>query len=305
MVISSFNARLKEALMMTLFSSSVYSLAAQRNLPEKPLPPAPGEYADLLRLSAAPQPSHAGLDSIVFPIDKMSKGFYRALKLRAVYIDVPVDKFSVPDVGSNSSPRTRAELDYLLKLQDQRTAELVNAAQQIAGVSFNPFIHPSDSNYKYYRRNLFHIGHSMGKWFSESNFPKTADLIANVWQDQLYYMWSLKFRFNRERPNALDPNIRNLENTMWPAYPSGHATFAYTNAFLLEELFPQYKDVIHKDAYDCAHSREILGVHFPSDSEAGRILARQIINEMFKSEKFIKDFLPAQAEVRAYFNKQR
>ena len=71
---------------------------------------------------------------------------------------------------------------------------------------------------------------------------------------------------------------------MWPAYPSGHATYAYTNAFLLQELFPEYADSIYNDAYECAHSREILGVHFPSDSEAARILAGQLINKCYKAK---------------------
>jgi acid phosphatase (class A) len=241
-------------------------------------------------------------DSIVFPIEKMNKGFYRALKLRAVYIDVPVDSFKLPPFPANSSATTRRELDYLLELQEKRTPEMILQAQRIAGVSFNPFVHVSDSNYKYYRANLFHIGHSMGEWFNEKNLPKTADLIANVWQDQLYYMWSLKIKFNRARPNQLDPAIKNLEQTMWPAYPSGHATFAYTNAFLLQKLFPEASDVIMKDAYDCAHSREILGVHFPSDSEAGKILGKLLIDEMLKSKKFQIDLLAAREEIRKLRN---
>lgn len=237
------------------------------------------------------------LDSIVFPIEKMNKGFYRALKLRAVYIDAPVESFKVPPFASNSSAQTRSELDYLLKLQETRTPEMIMKARQIAGVSFNPFVHSSDSNYRYYRDNLFHIGHSIGEWFNEKNLPKTADLIANVWQDQLYYMWSFKIKFNRARPNQLEPAIKNLEQTMWPAYPSGHATFAYTNAFLLQELFPEYKEIIYKDAYECAHSREVLGVHFPSDSEAGKILGRQLVDEMLKSPKFQKDLNAAKEEI--------
>ena len=236
-------------------------------------------------------------DSIVFPVEKMNKGFYRALKLRAVYIDVPVDSFKLPPFPMNSSAETRKELDYLLELQEKRTPEMIMKAQRIAGVSFNPFVHSSDSNYKYYRANLFHIGHSMGEWFNEKNLPKTADLIANVWQDQLYYMWSFKIKYNRARPNQLEPAIKNLEQTMWPAYPSGHATFAYTNAFLLQQLFPEAKDIIMKDAYDCAHSREILGVHFPSDSEAGKVLGKLLIDEMLKTKKFQTDLFAAREEI--------
>ena len=39
-----------------------------------------------------------------------------------------------------------------------------------------------------------------------------------------------------------------------------------------------------------AHSREIIGVHYPSDSEASRMLARQLVNKLFQNEKFLKDF---------------
>ena len=84
---------------------------------------------------------------------------------------------------------------------------------------------------------------------------------------------------------------------MWPAYPSGHATFAYTNAFLLQQLFPEAKDIIMKDAYDCAHSREILGVHFPSDSEAGKVLGKLLIDEMLKTKKFQTDLFAAREEI--------
>jgi hypothetical protein len=38
-----------------------------------------------------------------------------------------------------------------------------------------------------------------------------------------------------------------------------------------------------------AHSREIIGVHYPSDSETSRVLARQLVNELFKNERFLKD----------------
>ena len=269
----------------------------------QPMPPASPEYQKISQLDPRLRASFSYLDSIKFPIERMSKGFYRALKLRAVYIDVPLEDFKIPDFPANSSLQTQAELDYLFRLQQDRTSAMIDSARNAAGVSFNPFIHSTDSTYPYYRANLFFIGRSIGDWFNEKNLPKTADLIANVWQDQLYYMWSFKIKFNRARPNALDKRIQNLEQTMWPAYPSGHATFAYTNAFLLMELMPEYSQAIYNDAVQCARSREILGVHFPSDSESGRILARQLIDKMKQSKKFIKDFSAAKEEVTGLIKK--
>jgi acid phosphatase (class A) len=114
--------------------------------------------------------------------------------------------------------------------------------------------------------------------------------MSKVWQDASYFTWSLKFRYARVRPNKIDPSIRNLEETDWEAYPSGHAANSYVNAFIYSELAPEFTDYFVKDAYDMAHSREILGVHYPSDSEASRIFARQFVNKLFQNDLFLRDF---------------
>jgi acid phosphatase (class A) len=114
--------------------------------------------------------------------------------------------------------------------------------------------------------------------------------MAHVWQDASYFIWTYKYKFLRIRPYVIEPTLDNLEETEWAAYPSGHAANSYVNAYLYSELAPEFADVFLKDAYDMAHSREILGVHYPSDSESSRLLARQLVNELFKNEKFRNDF---------------
>ncbi len=114
--------------------------------------------------------------------------------------------------------------------------------------------------------------------------------MANVWRDASYFIWSLKFKYARIRPVFIDADIKNLQETDWAAYPSGHASNSYINAYIYQELAPEFTDVFVKDAYDMAHSREILGVHYPSDSESARIFARQFVNMLFQNEKFLKDF---------------
>jgi acid phosphatase (class A) len=47
-----------------------------------------------------------------------------------------------------------------------------------------------------------------------------------------------------------------------------------------------------------AHSREIIGVHYPSDSESGRLLAWQIVKRLLTNEKFKKDFDAAKEETK-------
>jgi acid phosphatase (class A) len=74
------------------------------------------------------------------------------------------------------------------------------------------------------RRNLFHIGRSIGTWFNADSLPLTAQLAVNTWKDAEFLIWKYKNYYLRIRPYKLDTAIHNLEETDWAAYPSGHAT---------------------------------------------------------------------------------
>jgi acid phosphatase (class A) len=213
------------------------------------------------------------------------------------YLDAH-EKFSIADPPANSSAQTRAELDYLLQLQQQRSEEDKRASAFYAGVYYRTAVQSGDNDYARMRRNLFHIGRSIGTWFNADSLPLTASLAANVWKDAEYLIWKYKNYFVRIRPYKLEPKLENLEETNWAAYPSGHATNSYVNAFLYAELLPEFTAFFMKDAYDMAHSREIIGVHYPSDSESGRLLAHELIKRLFTSEKFRKDFAAAQQEIQ-------
>lgn len=272
---------------------SIYFLDSTSVAQTRELIPARGVYKELAALDVAPVDE--AVDRLRFPLDRAKAD--RRLSLTPVYLDQSVwDKIRIADPPANSSKQTREELAYLLRLQHQRTPEEVRASLYMAKVYYNNRIQPADSAYARYRKNLFHIGRSIGTWFNPENLPVTADLMANVWRDASYFIWKLKYRYARVRPTTLDPAIKNLEVTDWEAYPSGHAANSYVNAYVFSELAPEFSDIFVKDAFDMAHSREILGVHYPSDSEASRQLARQIVNQLFRSEKFQRDFERAKQE---------
>lgn len=208
------------------------------------------------------------------------------------------EEFAIDDPPANSSPQTRAELDYLLQLQSQRTEEDVESSIYYAGVFFNTDLTPESHDWARNQRILFFIGRSIGTWFNADSLPLTAKLVANAWHDASYYLWMYKNYFVRIRPCKLDTKIKNLEETNWAAYPSGHATNSYVNAYLYSALIPEFSSFFIKDAYDLAHSREILGVHYPSDSESGRLLAYQLVQRLLTKESFKKDFAAAKEEIR-------
>ena len=68
------------------------------------------------------------------------------------------------------------------------------------------------------------------------------------------------------------------------AYPSGHATQAIVAARMLTEWTGKQGDQLVKLATRVGRNREIAGLHFPSDTEAGFNLGSQLV-DYFKKGK--------------------
>ena len=273
----------KTDFILSIIFTGVFISHGQSQVPQ-PLSQARGHYQQLLSFAVGPKSPNEAIDQKKFVTDQPT--IERRLSLKPIYLqEVSVEDFKIPDPPANSSAQTRAEIDYLLKLQYYRNAEDVRSSLYMANVYYNLRVKPTDTTYARYRRNLFQIGRSIGSWFNPETLPVTAEVLAKVWQDASFFIWSLKFKYARIRPCVVDPAVKNLEVTDWAAYPSGHAANSYINAFIYQELAPVFTDFFVKDAFDMAHSREIIGVHYPSDSEASRIFARQFVNKLWASLK--------------------
>lgn len=276
---------------LILVSSTIYGQGAQ-----SPSQASTFEYYTLLgALDATPRTGTDEIDKLTFPFDAAAAD--KRLSLKPYYLEgVTLNDFDIQAPPANSSAQTRAELNYLLHLQNHRSNYDIQSSLAMAGIFYNPRTTPSDSSYEAYRKNLFHIGRTAGNWFNPQNMPVTANLMANVWRDASYFIWGFKYKFLRVRPYVLETGLNNLEETNWAAYPSGHAANSYINAYIYSKLSPEHSALFLRDAYDMAHSREILGVHFPSDSESARMLAIQFVEKLFKNKKFLADFDRAKAE---------
>lgn len=282
---------------ITLIISMVLSinLIAQSNFKIRLLTPISGHYKDLAKLNPKPLPDST--DRLQFPLEWLPTRHALKLKLSPNYLFLPPSAFEIPEFPANSSVQTKAEIAFLLKLQNTaRTPEKVKESLEFANVYYNVFVTPFDTTYGKMQQNLFHMGRQL-TWFNPQKLPKTTAMMRRIWSDATYYFWALKYKYNRTRPYMLDSRIKNLDDTNFQAYPSGHASASYVAAFIYQELLPEHKDLFIKNAYDMAFSREILGVHFPSDSEAGRIFARQFVNELLKTKAFIADFEAAKNEI--------
>ena len=255
-----------------------------------------GYYKSLQLLDQKAKPTQTALDTTKYGTTAADWG--RFSNLQPYYLEAKPELIKIPPPPANNSVQTKKELEYLVTLQQQRSEEDVRSSLFYANVWFNVKITKEDEEYARFQRNLFHIGRSIGVWFNADSLPVTRNLIASVWRDANYFIWYYKYKYDRIRPYKLEPQLKNLQETNWPAYPSGHAGNSYVAAYLYSALAPEFADIFVKDALDMAHSREIIGVHFPSDSESGRVLARQLIDLLMDNPKFRSDFKKAQEEWR-------
>lgn len=83
------------------------------------------------------------------------------------------------------------------------------------------------------------------------------------------------------------------------SYPSGHATFGTVCAILLAAMVPEQRDALFARNRDYQHSRMVLGAHFPTDLEAGRIAGTVAAQLLLQNLRFQRDLAAARSSLRA------
>jgi acid phosphatase (class A) len=76
------------------------------------------------------------------------------------------------------------------------------------------------------------------------------------------------------------------------SYPSGHATFGTLCTILLVAMVPEKRAALFARNLDYEHSRMVMGAHFPSDLEAGRI-AGTLAAELLLQDRQVRRQLAA------------
>jgi len=266
-----------------------------------PLEPAKNHYKDLLSLSSAPNPDRADLDQISFP----SSLYGYAL----IYIMVAPEYLKEDQVvhlknsltfPANSSDQTQAELDFLFDWQNKRTESQIQRARDVlAPIGYWPHISLMKDHERYQKNweNLFYEGRTvLGTHCTVENYPATAKLLAGVTKDMRIMEFTVKFHLLRPRPYHIDSRIEPLANMSSPSFASGHTLWAYIQAFVWSELIQEKRKEFLDIAYEVGESREIMGIHYPSDEEAARVLAHSMLSSMWKNPQFKQDLDKAKAE---------
>jgi hypothetical protein len=193
---------------------------------------------------------------------------------REVLIDLPV---SPPP--ANGSAETRAELDELLQLQQERTrtqVKMVTKHLDYDGVCAAVL----DATHRKLTRA-----------------PKTKALLRHVEIDASLAIFHAKKRFNRARPHQLQSRLHPaIPVPAHPAYPSSHALQGCMVARTLALLFPENAEELMAVGVQIGREREIAGIHYPSDSKAGRALGEELFARLQQNEKFLAEVEAARKE---------
>ena len=114
--------------------------------------------------------------------------------------------------------------------------------------------------------------------------------------------------FPKHYYKRMRPFMRFHEHTATPqfepelrrnfSYPSGHTILGWCSALLLSEINPEQADTILKRGMMYGESRVIVGAHWQSDVDAGRLAAAAVYSRMHTSKRFLEQMQLAQQEFR-------
>jgi len=149
-------------------------------------------------------------------------------------------------------------------------------------------------------RSVFRFTDVLGPNLAPTTLPRTAAFFKRVEQLDKASVKLAKSWWRHPRPSDISDKVHPLSVEKpgdW-SYPSGHATFGYTTAIMLANMLPEKRAVIFDRAALYAHHRVVMGVHFPSDVEAGRIAGTVIAAQLLQDPLWHADFVAARDELR-------
>jgi len=114
---------------------------------------------------------------------------------------------------------------------------------------------------------------------SQTCRPATWSLILTALQIGGLVAVHFKAEFKRARPVQVWPALApSIPTPGHPSYPNAHALQSRLIALCIAEVAPALKEICLDIADRIAENREVGGLHFPSDTKAGKETADHIMN---------------------------
>jgi acid phosphatase (class A) len=151
---------------------------------------------------------------------------------------------------------------------------------------------------------------ALGKPIDRATSPLLIKLLNRTLRDISASAFSAKLHFQRPRPyqslalqrvcGTEKPPVPESHPSSGSSYPSGHSAYGWAVAMVLARVSPGRTDALMIRAQQYAESRVICGVHFPSDVEAGQVLAAAVVARLDGSADFQADLARARAEYSSH-----
>jgi acid phosphatase (class A) len=194
----------------------------------------------------------------------------------------------LPAPPANDSPAGLADLETVLQVQADRTPAQVERAQRVA--KHSPFTI---------------AGPVLGPWFTAENLPRTAAVFKVVNEQGRPVITAAKLLWNRTRPYDFDPRVQTVvDHPHNTSYPSGHASESAMWMAVLAAAFPEQETALLQRVHETLWGRILGGAHYPSDTQAGKILGEAIGREMLRSPDMQKAIQEIRAEAAPFLKKK-
>ena len=179
----------------------------------------------------------------------------------------PIERFKNMPPPENESIETEEEIDYLDSIPVEKN-----------------FIESADDIDQYFKKFLES---------KELEFPEEE--LKGVMKGVKSIILQLKYHYNRPRPyqvakaKNLQLDSEHLKSASTPSYPSGHATQGTFLGRYLADLYPEYGKELRQIGEDITFSRNMAKVHYPSDSELGKMLGNDLYEFVYQQEEELNE----------------
>jgi acid phosphatase (class A) len=147
---------------------------------------------------------------------------------------------------------------------------------------------------------------AFGRPIDQRSSPAAMALLDRALLDVDVTAAAAKDHFSRPRPfqrmhlqrvcnqnDAPEPEEHPMHGA---SYPSGHSTHGWAVAMILARVAPGRAEALLKRAEEYEESRLICGMHFPTDVEAGQVVATAVVAHLDGSKEFQADLTRARRE---------
>ncbi len=216
-----------------------------------------------------------------FPQEAWGKSYLKDIPRAVAFVETHAAHLAVQPPPEDDSETTRSELEHLKKLAENRKPEDII---RITKEHLDPY------------KRFFEVLE-----IDQRDYPRLDNLIHYLASESYFPVLYFKHRFSRIRPYQIDTSLETvIDGPPHASYPSGHATQAYLIALVLSEALPR-DDSRSKQLTDLGKNigirREIAGVHYPSDTQAGVELAKQLYLWIQRKPEFKQLFEAAKHEL--------